>query len=66
MIEIEPNQPNLDEDMQLLALSGLVPIDCLIKRMNNLSKWLIKDEQLLNAIYKSKSTSSFDSERDYE
>ena len=26
-IEIEPNQQNLNEDMYLLALTGIVPID---------------------------------------
>eukprot|EP00347_Sterkiella_histriomuscorum_P013263 403365389 len=42
-IEIEPFQQNLSDDMYLLALSGLVPIDKLIKRMNNLKKWEVEN-----------------------
>ncbi|CDW79524.1 UNKNOWN [Stylonychia lemnae] len=38
-VEIEVNQQNLSDEMYLLALSGLVPIDKLIQRMNNMKKW---------------------------
>eukprot|EP00347_Sterkiella_histriomuscorum_P004332 403360849 len=56
LVEIEPSQQNLDDDMYLFAISGQAPFDKLVERMNGLSKWVVKESSILNEIYNSDSS----------